>query len=359
MNQTVPRLLDFYRAFSMVSSRAFLVDAYHGLAMVPIADTFNHVLENHVHLESDYSVCAECGSLYECAHDRDDRALQKIEPPAHFVADADKHDLFYEMVSNTEIPPHTEIFNTYGEDLSNAQLLTQYGFILDVNDSDRLSWDIDDVLAITALTPGFSTHSRDLVTLDMEHIVASLSADHSIFGDSQLIYREVSDGNAFSLNADGAVSYQLWALVFRICSLEVGLESHNGDTSKLLSAVLTLQIELENMNNEGDSTDDEDEHMDAGEPIHFEQYSLNVLHAMCHLVVRLCTTRKANSGPEGFTEKQLFDILDTEVPEDDLEGRRIRLAISLLIGEHSILDACAAAWTALAEVVARLPRVDI
>lgn len=33
-----PSLQDFYRAFSLVSSRAFLVDAYHGLAMVPIAD---------------------------------------------------------------------------------------------------------------------------------------------------------------------------------------------------------------------------------------------------------------------------------------------------------------------------------
>lgn len=28
----------FYHAYSLVSSRAFLVDAYHGLAMVPIAD---------------------------------------------------------------------------------------------------------------------------------------------------------------------------------------------------------------------------------------------------------------------------------------------------------------------------------
>jgi hypothetical protein len=65
-----PTLLGFYRAFSLVSSRAFLVDAYHGLAMVPIADAyvihrlpagfptitvqtfrFNHVRENHVHLE--------------------------------------------------------------------------------------------------------------------------------------------------------------------------------------------------------------------------------------------------------------------------------------------------------------------
>ena len=31
-------LSSFLHAYSLVSSRAFLVDAYHGLAMVPIAD---------------------------------------------------------------------------------------------------------------------------------------------------------------------------------------------------------------------------------------------------------------------------------------------------------------------------------
>lgn len=35
---TTPSLRDFYHAYSLVSSRSFLVDAYHGLAMVPIAD---------------------------------------------------------------------------------------------------------------------------------------------------------------------------------------------------------------------------------------------------------------------------------------------------------------------------------
>lgn len=64
-----PSLYGYYRSFSLVSSRSFLVDAYHGLSMVPIADalvvvatwigyawlchsySFNHVQENHVHLE--------------------------------------------------------------------------------------------------------------------------------------------------------------------------------------------------------------------------------------------------------------------------------------------------------------------
>ena len=33
-----PTLSGFHRAFSLVSSRAFLVDSYHGLSMVAIAD---------------------------------------------------------------------------------------------------------------------------------------------------------------------------------------------------------------------------------------------------------------------------------------------------------------------------------
>jgi len=41
----------FLYAYSLVSSRAFMVDAYHGLSIVPIADAFNHITENHVHLE--------------------------------------------------------------------------------------------------------------------------------------------------------------------------------------------------------------------------------------------------------------------------------------------------------------------
>lgn len=39
-----PTLNEFYRAFSLVSSRAFLVDAYHGLSMVPIADAYVLIL---------------------------------------------------------------------------------------------------------------------------------------------------------------------------------------------------------------------------------------------------------------------------------------------------------------------------
>lgn len=37
---SVPTLQGFYHAYSLVSSRAFMVDAFHGLSMVPIADAY-------------------------------------------------------------------------------------------------------------------------------------------------------------------------------------------------------------------------------------------------------------------------------------------------------------------------------
>jgi hypothetical protein len=42
---------EFRHAYALVSSRAFWVDAFHGLALVPVADAFNHSENNHVHLE--------------------------------------------------------------------------------------------------------------------------------------------------------------------------------------------------------------------------------------------------------------------------------------------------------------------
>lgn len=38
LNSVEPSLPGFCHAYSLVSSRAFLADAYHGLAMVPVAD---------------------------------------------------------------------------------------------------------------------------------------------------------------------------------------------------------------------------------------------------------------------------------------------------------------------------------
>ncbi|CAL1714868.1 unnamed protein product [Somion occarium] len=170
-------LPDYMHAYSLVSSRAFLVDAYHGLSMVPIADAFNHSQPNHVHLESEYDVCVICGSLSQCIHDEQEEEKNDANAPqAHIPSNDKKHSSSYvhaaappttsasnetdnsplhdpdrqepdtcDMCTNLPIPPRTEVFNTYGPELTNAQLLVRYGFALPSNDNDVVSWKPDEL----------------------------------------------------------------------------------------------------------------------------------------------------------------------------------------------------------------------
>lgn len=45
-----------------------------------------------------------------------------------------------DMVANRAVAPGTEVFNTYGEQLANAQLLARYGFALDGNEHDTVAF---------------------------------------------------------------------------------------------------------------------------------------------------------------------------------------------------------------------------
>lgn len=69
----------------------------------------------------------ECGSVNECIHDRQD--------PPPLVSDyhssdseEDEEDSTVQMVTNAVILPAHEVFNTYGEAISNFELLINYGF---------------------------------------------------------------------------------------------------------------------------------------------------------------------------------------------------------------------------------------
>ncbi|KAL5536933.1 hypothetical protein ACEPAF_756 [Sanghuangporus sanghuang] len=140
----------FKHAYTLVSSRSFIVDAYHVLAMVPIADAFNHSLENQVHLESDHEVCRLCGSLSECSHDtKDEESGEHTSSPPSTAADIFENTC--DMVTNAPILPSTQVFNTYGEHLTNAQLLVRYGFVLDVNENDVIAWSYPNLCCFVGL----------------------------------------------------------------------------------------------------------------------------------------------------------------------------------------------------------------
>ncbi|CAA7260429.1 unnamed protein product [Cyclocybe aegerita] len=333
-----PTLMGFYRAFSLVSSRAFLVDAYHGLSMVPIADAFNHVIEHHVHLESDYGVCPECGSLQECPHDREDGGARESTDVEH---DRD-HDLFYEMVSNTAIPPHTEVYNTYGEELTNAQLLTQYGFILDVDENDRLSWSLDAVLQF------FPSGDAEHLMEKTRRISSLLSEEASTYAQSDLTYHDPTKNITFCINDEGKVSHQLWALLFSLATQSL-CETQIHET---LRSTLDFQLDLEDLEHDDDETESDGiaNNLDQQDLNDDQHAPLDVLLSVARSVVVLCTARKRNSEKQGSAATDLNALIE-ELPE----GRtRTRLAVSILLSERSILDCCEAGWTALLNSAGRL-----
>ncbi|KAI8365019.1 hypothetical protein EDC96DRAFT_553430 [Choanephora cucurbitarum] len=197
----------FLKISTLISSRAFEVDAYHENALVPFADIFNHRGENeHVHFETEFEVCDACGALEYCEHqyfhymynsdaegeEEENEEWEDEEDASDMEGDEDGSDMeeeeepldtelpdleelenagvnFYEnsdeeeeeeekkdtcdMVVDSDIKEGEEVFNTYGEH-PNIALLSKYGFCYDNNTNDYISVDentiVDCVIAITA-----------------------------------------------------------------------------------------------------------------------------------------------------------------------------------------------------------------
>ncbi|KAJ3841716.1 hypothetical protein F5878DRAFT_658263 [Lentinula raphanica] len=324
-----PTFHQFAWAYSLVSSRAFLVDAYHGLSMVPIADAFNHTYDHH----TEYEVCPECGSLQQCPHDRD------AELPLISKASNDapvEVDHTYDMVSNTAIPAYSEIFNTYGETLSNAQLLTQYGFTLDVNENDRIMWGFDELVHLLEAEVSSASRPRKSVGFTWDELEAAF--DKSILSESELIFEPFD--TAFCINCEGRVSWQLWLVVTsHVCAQVVGSADEIFDLSHKLAQ---YQIQQENEEEEVNSRSS-----DSG----------SLARDIATTIVNLCQQRKDRLGV-GTDEEHPGNLIDVRslswsshvAPKifhlQELESSQPRTKSALLqvITELSILNSCASAW---------------
>lgn len=145
---------DYICAHSIISSRSFVVDMFHGLCMVPIADMFNHSELDNMHFEADDEVCDECGSLGACPHNDDPLPSEAYGRPSSILpAESGPNSKDWtppevlvgvdtvDMVAQRDIAFAEEAYNTYGN-FSNASLLTIYGFCLEYETEwERYVWE--------------------------------------------------------------------------------------------------------------------------------------------------------------------------------------------------------------------------
>ncbi|KAJ1306806.1 hypothetical protein OPQ81_007792 [Rhizoctonia solani] len=290
-------LEDFRRAWSLVSSRSFRVDSYHGLAMVPIADAFNHIGENQVHIETDFDVCPVCGSLQSCPHDEDDQ-----ESPSLTEGKMDLENTC-DMVMNAPVSAGDEIFNSYDTNLPNSTLLARYGFILEGNEYDYVSWDA------TRLPPSMQGCTRaileGLAGIWTEELLNDTSLVYdpwntpgtSVHTDSTLYVRSSTEPH-YRINSDGLVSVDLWTAA-AMCSVKAAGGNHLGPISKSpLKELARAQVAIEN---------NEDTDID---PANLTTIWLQ-LRVLASLIQDLCRSRLEGMYRPELSIPECGDLLDS------------------------------------------------
>lgn len=248
--------------------------------------------------QSEFFVCPECGSFRECEHDSDDdghriRSSQWMDGT---------HDLYYEMVSNAEIQPNEEIFNTYGEGLCNAQLLVQYGFILDPNDNDVLSFDMNEILTL------FSSHDVNSEVPLFEG--ADLISQNDLFKDSDLVSPHIhspSKDTDFCIDSDGKISFQLW--IFLLKHLCLSQDVSSWFRAEVLRTLIATQAILENI-----IRDDESYSTENGN-VELDPARIAMLVEIAQAIVRLCEMRKSAIGHPNHVGENLGELLDVSQDE--------------------------------------------
>lgn len=237
-------------------------------------------------------------------------------------------DTAYEMVSNIPIPPETEIFNTYGEHLTNAQLLLRYGFILDVNENDCVTWTLTDVTVFAHRLWSLEIDTS-LVQDLWSRIINHQNHDWSPFSESQLVFWDTSPLNPpldagsaprFIVNAEGKTSFDLWLYI----TLLVYIYGESGDgrlsaeatdstiskmqlekVSEFVKDIAALQFTLESESGGPDSKDL------ASSNAHFAK----TIRDIAGTFIELCEIRLNGMGKFGELEAELDlnDFLEVRV----------------------------------------------
>ncbi|XP_004144347.1 N-lysine methyltransferase setd6 [Cucumis sativus] len=156
----------YFSARSLISSRSFDIDDFHGFGMVPLADLFNHKTnaeDVHFTLVSSDVESDDSTSQLNDVHPYDDESkcwnspLDKVgsdslENEANNADDTDSNssDLrddptTLEMIMVKNVKAGNEVFNTYGS-LGNAALLHRYGFTEANNPYDIVNIDLELVI---------------------------------------------------------------------------------------------------------------------------------------------------------------------------------------------------------------------
>lgn len=335
-----------------MSSRAFRLDAFHRLALVPLADAFNHSAPNHVHLASDDFVCAECGSLEECEHDAEDgvaRVVPGDSAALHWTAGGGAVEVeeTCEMVAARDIEAGEEVLNTYGE-LGNAGLLAYYGFMLEANELDRISIDAADLELSDWRAQALAEWRRDRALV---HAAAGLDLDGLVSVSERATHPPASTGSIGDhrllwIDAEANLS---WPLYLAVVGAALDSSSSPGapkasDAEAITAAVIATAKQWHASSNAADS--DPSSASEHSHPIDTAADDIRMVVRVAAQVCRLVERRTARQYRPELSGGELLELAGTATGEGN---RTKQLAMDFLASERLVLECVAAKWGQLME----------
>lgn len=305
-----PSLPLFLHACSLVASRAFQIDTYHTLALVPLADMFNHSDSPHVHLASDHWVCSVCGALDECPHDG--QQSDGYLPAASGASSADTCD----MVSERFVLAGGEVFNTYGP-LSNAQLLASYGFVLEANEYEHLLFDAAHVCEAASFRR--SDLGSRLATIERwirsgEDVdLGARFAEHPLIADARL-------PDALSIDAEARLDFRFFLLAVWLAQDST---CDTDEPSELFRDSLAVAESLEQLVAEAESSAGKEEVGGEAGPS-----TRAVARQVAGLIVRTCHVYQERQREPERAAVELLDVADRLAQQaSSFRSRRIHLVL--------------------------------
>jgi hypothetical protein len=233
------------------------------------------------------------------------------------------------MVVNAPIATGCEVFNTYGEHLSNAQLIVRYGFMLDNNENDVVSFDISKLrqIALEHCSRQHRGTSEDLPNMlhtlhtrmnnfallwEMWKVDAAWESSILVFNAEMPSDRARAEPY-IGLNADGVISHDLWLWV--LCATAVHWDDATSPEDVLGQAKVVMEVQLrleDQVTEDDDGMESEDNDAEGLDDLQGRYACNSHLLDLCSLIQDIIHNRR-DRLLRGKTLTEIGDILDVSV----------------------------------------------
>nr|XP_031857283.1 uncharacterized protein CI109_007303 [Kwoniella shandongensis]KAA5524355.1 hypothetical protein CI109_007303 [Kwoniella shandongensis] len=307
--------LSYVYAISLIMTRAVVVDAYHGIAIVPFCDLLNHSSIAHTSFCCDAFVCPTCGSLTHCEHDTP--AIERLAHlPRNFVETMEEKSNVVDMRVERAINAGEEVFMSYDENVGDGKLLVEWGFVERKGGGDGLVWSPRELLDGT-------TARAYMMLINSDHIDNASQYTQNAATHHHLIAQPNPEQNPLlNVNPKGEASIYLITAAY----LQLQSEADDlRDVDEMGEEIVTIVEEVVQKSVEDEST-------------------LGPLaKALTSRIVNLIDRRLARMYEAETTLGELVN-LHANLP---LTATLERMAMALAIDERCVLEGALTRWRAL------------